>query len=378
MLDVLVVYDVKAVFAEKPLHLFRPPAVFHRVGHEIDLSVAGRFVHRREAELYRMAGAGSDHVHDRVGKRVAEKSGSVVAFGQGRVTAVEEFVGNTYDGHSLAGIAEYFRGRQHQHVVVGVTRYGRLERRFERTAQIASEIHREVGQVFEHDRVVLRGQLADNLQFLLFEADPGRIVRVRIDDRRDISLFQKAFQLIAQRCSPIVENVELAVFDTQYFQLRFLDRESRVDEQHGILTGRALARDDERAERSRDRSGSRNTGFRRDVYVQEGLYEARGFAFELRNAFGGRVDGCDTGVERRFFGGDSYLVGAQARYALVHPDERDARALLQGRGQQHYLSDRGLCQVGDLQLVDDRFDQLSTEYAILHVFRFRFFTDVSA
>ena len=69
---------------------------------------------------------------------------------------------------------------------------------------------------------------------------------------------------------------------------------------------------------------------------------------------------------------------AQARYALVHPDERDARALLQGRGQQHYLSDRGLCQVGDLQLVDDRFDQLSTEYAILHVFRFRFFTDVSA
>ena len=102
-------------------------------------------------------------------------------------------------------------------------------------------------------------------------------------------LFQKAFQLIAQRCSPIVENVELAVFDTQYFQLRFLDRESRVDEQHGILTGRALARDDERAERSRDRSGSRNTGFRRDVYVQEGLYEARGFAFELRNAFGGRV-----------------------------------------------------------------------------------------
>ena len=56
----------------------------------------------------------------------------------------------------------------------------------------------------------------------------------------------------------------------------------------------------------------------------------------------------------------------------AHPDERDARALLQGRGQQHYLSDRGLCQVGDLQLVDDRFDQLSTEYAILHVFRFRF------
>ena len=62
-----------------------------------------------------------------------------------------------------------------------------LIRSFERFAEFFAEIHSEVGEIFDHDRIIFVCHLSDDLQFFVCQAEPGRVVRVRIDHGCDIA-----------------------------------------------------------------------------------------------------------------------------------------------------------------------------------------------
>ena len=64
------------------------------------------------------------------------------------------------------------------HAVLGVTAYSRLIRCLIRHAAFLAEVHIEVCQVFDDNDIVFRSQSADDLQFLLRQAHPTRVVGV--------------------------------------------------------------------------------------------------------------------------------------------------------------------------------------------------------
>lgn len=77
---------------------------------------------------------------------------------------------------------------------------------------------------------------------------------------------------------------------------------------------------------------------RRNIDIQKSFHKTGRLRFKLRNAFGRRINGRNPSIERLFLGFGTDPARFQTRHALVHPDKRDARQLLQARSQQHDLA----------------------------------------
>ena len=56
--------------------------------------------------------------------------------------------------------------------------YRRLGRSLIRLAQILTEVHCEIGQIFQYNHIILRSQFTYNPQLFIFQADPTRIIGV--------------------------------------------------------------------------------------------------------------------------------------------------------------------------------------------------------
>ena len=114
-------------------------------------------------------------------------------------------------------------------------RYRRLVGSLKGLRQVLTEVHGEVGQVFHDDGVIFCGQFANGFQFLLCQANPCRVVGIRVDDGTYIALSQIALQLVAELVAAVVVHVEGLVFHSLHLQLHLLHREPWVDKQHRVL-----------------------------------------------------------------------------------------------------------------------------------------------
>ena len=97
-----------------------------------------------------------------------------------------------------------------------------MVRRLERTSEVLAEIHGEIGEVLYDNHVVFVGHLADDLQLLVGEAEPSRIVRVGIDHRGNIAFGKMRFQGLTQSLATVFVYVERLIFIAHNGYLLFL------------------------------------------------------------------------------------------------------------------------------------------------------------
>ena len=204
-------------------------------------------------------------------------------------------------------------------------------------------------------------QFADHLQLALFQADPGRVVGVGIDDGGDVAGRELFLQLRAEAFAAVGIDVEFLPADAEHPELGFLDREARVDEQDLVLPRDALGAGDEGAEGAGHGSRRGDAAERVDIDIDERLDETGGGLLELRHAVGGRILGADAPFQGLFLGLHAVAVRRQARGALVHADEGNARLPLQVLGHEQDFTDGGLRKVRDARGYTRLFDQFFTK-----------------
>ena len=275
----------------------------------------------------------------------------MIALRQGGVALLIQGITDAGERDTLARVRENLGRGEHQDIIVGVAGHGGQEGLRVGMAQVTPVVHAEIGQVLHHDDVVLRGQAADDLQLVLLQTDPGRIVGIGIDDGGHVAAGEHLLQLGLQSGGPAVRiDVEFVPAYAQDAELRLLDGETRVDEEDLVLAGNALGTGDEGAERTGHRSRGRDAAARRDVHVDEGLHETRGRRLQFRHAGRCRILRSDAAVQRPLLGGHAVRVDGQAGRALVHADERDAGLLLQILGDEEYFADGRGRKVGHILL----------------------------
>ncbi len=198
------------------------------------------FKHGGKSILSRVAGAGGECIEYAVDEYCAEGA-AAVALCQPGIGPVIQFVRNAADTDTLTGIAESFGTGNEQHVIVRIVCHRRLVRRLERFAQVLAEVHGKVGEVFQHNDVILGCQFADDAQLFFFQANPAGVVGIGIDDGRDIAFAEVTFQLRFQLVATVVIYVKGFIFLSHHDQLLLLYRETGIDEENGILFLIALA-----------------------------------------------------------------------------------------------------------------------------------------
>ena len=124
-----------------------------------------------------MACAGRQCIEYAVDEDRAECS-PAITLRQSGIAAVIQLIGNAAHADTLSGIAEGFGTGNQQHIIICVVSYRRLERSLIRSAQILTEIHCKVCQVFQYDYVILGGKFADDAQLFVFQANPARVIGV--------------------------------------------------------------------------------------------------------------------------------------------------------------------------------------------------------
>ena len=102
-------------------------------------------------------------------------------------------------------------------------------------AVILAEIHAKVGEVLEHDDVVFVCQLTDDAELFVCQADPCRVVRIRVQHAVDVAFREYLLEFLAQLLATVVVDVELLHRDAQNLALELVNRESWVDKEHGVL-----------------------------------------------------------------------------------------------------------------------------------------------
>ena len=127
---------------------------------------------------------------------------------------VEQLVGYTGNTNTFACITECLGTTDEQHVVIGIACHGGLIRRLERYAEVLTEIHGEVSQVFHHNHIILRSQFTDGLQFILIEADPRGIVGVTIYDSADVPFAEVRLQFRTEFVTTEIIYIERFVLAT--------------------------------------------------------------------------------------------------------------------------------------------------------------------
>jgi len=368
--QVVVVDQPEAMAQEDFLQPAGAFAVDAHLVQKVVAPVAGSLQHGGQGILGRVARARRQGVEHAVDEDRAERARAAIALHQARVGAVVEFVRDAAHADALSGVAERLRAGDEQDVVVRVACYGGLEWRLERAAQVLAEVHCEVGEVFQHDDVVLCGQSADDAQLLVLEAHPAGVVRVGVDDGGDVSTAQVAFQLLLQAVAAIVVDVERLIFLPHHHQLLLLYGKSGVDEEDGVLARVALAARQERGERPLHRARHRHAAFGRDVHVDKRLDEARCLPLQLVQAVDVRIQTGDAVPQGFDFGFHANGRRRQSGHAHFHFDELDARlGFSLGRDGLHF-SDGGSAEIGHLELIDRPVDDISFDRSSFHVFRF--------
>ena len=273
----------------------------------------------------------------------------------------EQFVTDADERHPLSRVTEDLGRGQHQDVIVRKMRHGGHIRGLERMSKLPAVIHAEVGQVLHDDGVVFRRQLADDLQFTLFQADPGRVVGIGVHDGGHVTGGELLFQFRTQPFPAVRIDVKLLPGDAEHAKLGFLDGETRIDEQDFVLPGNTLRAGDEGTEGTGHGSRRRNAAGRVDVHVDECLDKTGGRFFQFGNAVRRRILGTDApfqGFLLRFY---AIAVRRQARRTLVHADKRNTRLPFQILGDEQDFTDGSLRKVrdagGDPRLLDQSFTE---------------------
>ena len=186
---------------------------------------------------------------------------------------MEKLITNASDSDALTCIAERLGTTDEQNIIVRVVSHRWLERWLERLTEILTEIHSEISQVFHHDGVVFRCQTSDGAQFLLAQTNPCGIVWIAIKDGANVSLGKIAFEFRTQFLTTEIIHIEGLIFHTLHLQLHLLNRETRVDEEHGVLVLVSLGTSEERSEGTLHTSTHRHTTFGLNIHVDECLHK---------------------------------------------------------------------------------------------------------
>ena len=231
--------------------------------------------------------------------------------------------------------------------------HARLIRRLERHAEVFAEVHCKIGEVFEHNRVVLRGEFADGAQFVLRQTHPRGIVRIRVNHGADVAFRQITLDFRTQFFTAIVVNIESFVLHALHLQLHFLDGEARVDEQHGVFLWVGLRTSQKRRESALHRTHDGNTTLGGDVDADKRLHEARSLLFQFGIALNVRIlrgDAVPKCLDLRLH---ADLCGRQARNAHLHLDILHARLLFSHRRHLLHLANRRLGKVLNAEVADE-------------------------
>ncbi len=230
------------------LHAFRTTGILAGIFYKIDFTFGGQTKHFSVCILSRSRTSRSNHIKNGSNQCRAEHPCIFIPFRQCRKLAVEQFITDTRQRHALSGIAEYLGRRKHQDIIIRISCHGGRIGRFERMSHIPTEIHAEISQIFHHNHLIPGCQFTDYLQLLLFQADPCRIIRIRIDDRCYIAFAQETFQFLAQGLSPIMIDIKLFPLHADDAKLGFLNRKSGINEQYLVFPRNTLRTGYERTE----------------------------------------------------------------------------------------------------------------------------------
>ena len=350
---VLVVDDAEAVAEEDLLGQPGAACIFGGLADEVERAVGRRAEHGGQGVLGRVARARRGGVEEDQHEGVAQPS-DVVAFAQGRVFAAEERVGDGCDGDALPGVAEDLRSGDHQDPVLRIAGHGSLVGGLEGAAERLAEVHAEVG-------VVACGQFADRAQLVLRQADPRRIVGVRVDDGRHVARRQVAFDLRTEFLGAVVVDVERLARDAQNAHLTALYGEARVDEEDLALRGVELRAEQEGVVASLHRADGRDASLRGDLDVEESPKEARCRLLELRDAEHVGILRGYAGTQGGAFGLDAHPFGRESRDAHLQVEEFGLRVALHHAGDVARLADRRLCDVRDVHPLECRAEDAPVE-----------------
>ena len=277
-----------------------------------------------------------------------------------------KFIGDRCHADTLSGIAERLRAGYLHDIIIGITGYARLVRRLERTSEVLAKIHGKIGEIFYDDHVVFVGHLADDLQLLVGEAKPSRIVRVGIDHRSNIAFGKMRFQGLTQSLATIFVYVERLIFIAHNGYLLFLHGESGVDKQDGVFSRRTLSGRKERGVCALHGTGYGYATLWVYIYIYKRLDKAGSLLFHFGSSVDVRVDRRYTVTKGFDLSVYAYLSGFQARYAHFHMDELGSRFLFQLRGYGNYLPDSRFPKIGKSKAIDNPSGCLIVYRSIFH------------
>ncbi len=229
-------------------HAFRTTGIFAGIFHKIDFTFGRQTKHFSVCILSGSRTSRSNHIKNGSNQRRTEHPCIFIPFCQGRELAVEQFVADTCQCHTLSGITEYLGRRKHQDIIIRISCHSGRIRRFERMPHIPTEVHAEISQIFHDNHIIPGCQFTDYLQFLLFQTNPCRIIRIRIDNRCYIAFTQETFQFLTQGLSPIMIDIKLFPLHADNAKLGFLNRKSGINEQYLVFPRNTLRTGYERAE----------------------------------------------------------------------------------------------------------------------------------
>ena len=180
---------------------------------------------------------------------------------------------HTHESYTLTCIAEYFRSRQEQYIVIRIPCHAGNIRRLVRAAEIATEIHAHIGEILHYDYVIFGSETADDLKFLLSEICPCRIIRIGVYHGRDASGFHLLFQSTLQSLAAIIIDVERLRAQPQQLCLIPLCRESGIEHQQRILLLQTLLEKKHQSETSLHGAHGWNNPLCRDIEIKKCLDE---------------------------------------------------------------------------------------------------------
>ncbi len=205
---------MESAFKQHLLHLHSPACIVRGGLHKVILAACRGAEHRRKTILCRVRNTRAEHIRDPANQRCAEVPTSRVPHIQLLEGATKELVRGAQHRDALPCVAKYLRGRDHEHVVVGIPRHRRCIGLGIGHAIIRTRIHTEVCQILYDHNIVLCGRLANYLQLSLGECYPRGVIGRGVDNGRYISRGELLFELRAECLTTVFENLERAVFNT--------------------------------------------------------------------------------------------------------------------------------------------------------------------
>ena len=229
-----------------------------------------------------------------------------------------------------------------------------------------AEVHPEVGEVLEHEHVILVGELADDLEFFLGEADPGGVVGVGVDDGVDVTLLEVAFEFGTEFLAAVLIHVEGLVLEAEHAVLLFLDGEAGVDEQGGVAFLAGAHEGHKGGHTGHHRAHGGDAVFRVHVQIDEVLDEAGGLFLEVGDAFDVRVQGGDSLLEGLDLGFHAHVAGGEAGDAHFHSDELLAGRLFNVIDEAFHFTDGGFSDFLDAAVGDNLVNDFDGDGGAFH------------